>query len=191
VGHLLELTTIQKMSLNVYGSAFVLLCFPLPQIQQPKPVQGGLLVTNFINPAAMNIELTFSAEPTPFELLDVLVQNRREANQSLLSLHFVGKRGTQADRLKMPLLTWFDANRLQQFTQQLANSPRATDCQMDLPDAGLRLTARGKTRRSIRVEALPTATLRFAPVEINGTTASLHDYAKVLYTRLWEAFCRG
>jgi hypothetical protein len=139
----------------------------------------------------MNIELTSSTEPTPFELLDVLVQNRREADQSLLSLHFVGKRGTQTDRLKMPLLTWFDANRLQQFTQQLANSPRPADYQMDLPDAGLRLTASGKTRRSIRVEALPTATRRFAPVEINGTTNGLRDYAKVLYTRLWEAFCRG
>lgn len=146
----------------------------------------------------MNIELSTSAEPAPFELLDVLVQNRRDrdANRSLLSLHFVGKRGPQTDRLKMPLLTWFDANRLQQFTQQLANADwsdrvRPDACQMDLPDAGLRLIACGKNRRSIRVEALPTANRRFSPVVINGTATGLRDYARVLYTRLWEAFCRG
>lgn len=141
----------------------------------------------------MNIELSTSTEPAPFELLDVLVQNRRDrdANRSLLSLHFVGKRGPQTDRLKMPLLTWFDANRLQQFTHQLAHSARPDACQMDLPDAGLRLIAIGTNRRSIRVEALPTATRRFTPVIINGTASGLRDYARVLYTRLWEAFCRG
>jgi hypothetical protein len=141
----------------------------------------------------MNIELYTSAEPAPFELLDVLVQNRRDSsdNRSLLSLHFVGRRGRQTDRLKMPLLTWFDANRLQQFTYQLANSPRLETDYIDLPDCGLRLTAAGKTRRSIRVEALPTAKRRFSPVEINGSANGLRDYARVLYTRLWEAFCRG
>jgi hypothetical protein len=159
-------------------------------------VKVGFSDTNFINPMRMNIELSTPTESAPFELLDVLVQNRREANRSLLSLHFVGKRGPQTDRLKMPLLTWFDANRLQQFTHQLANPDasdrsRLDDCCMDLPDAGLRLTATGRARRSIRVEALPTAPRRFAPVEINGTASGLRDYAKVLYTRLWEAFCRG
>lgn len=139
----------------------------------------------------MNIELSTSAEPAPFELLDVLVQNRRDNNRSLLSLHFVGKRGRQTDRLKMPLLTWFDANRLQQFTHQLAYSTRLESCHIDLPDAGLRLTSGGKNKRSIRVEALPSAQRRFTPVEINGTATGLRDYAKVLYTRLWEAFCRG
>lgn len=139
----------------------------------------------------MNIELSTSAEPAPFELLDVLVQNRRENNRSLLSLHFVGKRGRQTDRLKMPLLTWFDANRLQQFTHQLAHSTRPESCFIDLPDAGLRLTSGGKSQRSIRVEALPSAKRRFTPVEINGSATGLRDYAKVLYTRLWEAFCRG
>ncbi|WP_375445418.1 hypothetical protein [uncultured Fibrella sp.] len=140
----------------------------------------------------MNIELSTSAEPAPFELLDVLVQNRRDNNRSLLSLHFVGKRGRQTDRLKMPLLTWFDANRLQQFTYQLAHSTRPADrCHIDLPDAGLRLTSGGKNQRSIRVEALPSAQRRFTPVEINGSATGLRDYAKVLYTRLWEAFCRG
>lgn len=139
----------------------------------------------------MNIELSTSAEPAPYELLDVLVQNRRDNNRSLLSLHFVGKRGRQTDRLKMPLLTWFDANRLQQFTYQLANSTRPESCHIDLPDAGLRLTSSGKNQRSIRVESLPSAQRRFTPVEINGTATGLRDYAKVLYTRLWEAFCRG
>lgn len=146
----------------------------------------------------MNIELYTSAETAPFELLDVLVQNRRDrnANRSLLSLHFVGKRGKGTDRLRMPLLTWFDANRLQQFTYQLANTEssdrgRLESCFMDLPDAGLRLTASGRNRRSIRVEALPSAQRRFTPVEINGTAGGLRDYAKVLYTRLWEAFCWG
>jgi hypothetical protein len=141
----------------------------------------------------MNIELFTSAEPAPFELLDVLVQNRhdRNDNRSLLSLHFVGRRGVQTDRLKMPLLTWFDANRLQQFTYQLANSTRPESNYMDLPDSGLRLVASGKNRRCIRVEALPSAQRRFSPLEINGSANGLRDYAKVLYTRLWEAFCRG
>lgn len=144
----------------------------------------------------MNIELSTSAEPVPYELLDVLVQNRRDqdANRSLLSLHFVGKRGLQTDRLKMPLLTWYDANRLHQFTHQLANadlSDRPSDAHIDLPDAGLRLVANHKGRPSIRFESMPTAKRRFAPVIINGSAAGLRDYAKVLYTRLWEAFCRG
>lgn len=142
----------------------------------------------------MHIELSTSSEALPFELLDVLVQNRKDegAHRSLLSLHFVGRRGPQADRLKMPLLTWFDAHQLQSFTRQLANAAtRPDNCQMDLPDAGLRLTASGISHRSIRVEALPSAPRRFAPVTINGTPSSLHDYAKVLYSRLWEAFCRG
>jgi hypothetical protein len=141
----------------------------------------------------MNIELSTSAQPVPFELLDVLVQTRRDGNdnRSLLSLHFVGKRGVQTDRFKMPLLTWFDANRLQQFTYQLANSTRPESNYMDLPDAGLRLIASGKNRRCIRVEALPSTQRRFTPVEINGSANGLRDYAKVLYGRLWEAFCRG
>ena len=101
----------------------------------------------------MLADFTSTLEPTPFELLDVLVQNRRDgaANRSLLSLHFVGKRGPQTDRLKMPLLTWFDANQLQQFTRQLAafdltDRPTRTEtCSVDLPDSGLRLSAGGKT----------------------------------------------
>ncbi|MEZ0538780.1 hypothetical protein [Fibrella arboris] len=141
----------------------------------------------------MNIELSTSAELAPFELLDVLVQNRndQEANRSLLSLHFIGKRGRQTDRLKMPLLTWFDANRLHQFTYQLAHGTRPDVGYMDLPDAGLRLTVSGTNRRSIRFESLPSSQRRFTPVEINGSLNGLRDYAKVLYTRLWEAFCRG
>ena len=141
----------------------------------------------------MNIELSTSAELAPFELLDVLVQNRRDraADRSLLSLHFVGKRGKHTDRLKMPLLTWFDANRLQQFTHKLANADQPESCFIDLPDSGLRLVANAKKWHSIRVEALPSAEHRFTPVEINGTANGLNNYAKVLYTRLWEAFCRG
>lgn len=146
----------------------------------------------------MNIELSTSTEPAPFELLDVLVQNRRdtEANRSLLSLHFLGKRGLQTDQFNMPLLTWFDANRLQQFTQQLANTDlsdrlRSNVSHVDLPDAGLRLTASERGRHSIRIEALPSSKRRFTTVIINGNASGLRDYARVLYTRLWEAFCRG
>lgn len=146
----------------------------------------------------MTIELSTATEPTPFELLDVLVQNRRdtEANRSLLSLHFVGRRGLQNDRFHMPLLTWFDANRLQQFTHQLANAElvgrlRSSDCHVDLPDAGLRLTAVGKGRHSIRIEALPSAKRRFTTVVLNSNATGLHHYARMLHTRLWEAFCRG
>lgn len=141
----------------------------------------------------MTIERSTSAELAPFELLDVLVQNRRDraADRSLLSLHFVGKRGRHTDRLKMPLLTWFDANRLQQFTHKLANATQPENCFIDLPDSGLRLVANAKNCHSIRVEAHPSAERRFTPVEINSTANGLSTYAKLLYTRLWEAFCRG
>ena len=142
----------------------------------------------------MEFELTTLSETSPLEVLDMLVQNRREADRSLLSVRFECRRGRERDHLKLPLLTWFDANQLQQFIQRVALSHRVDTCQMDLPDAGLRLTGSGRraaAERTIRVEPLPHAQHRFSPFAINGNQMSLNRYTRLLSQRLWEAFCRG
>ncbi len=142
----------------------------------------------------MQFELTTLSETSPLEVLDMLVQNRREAGQSLLSVRFECRRGRERDQLKLPLLTWFDANQLQQFIQRLALPHRPGTYQVDLPDAGLRLTGFGQkasTVRTIQVEALPNANNRFSPFAINGDQSSLNRYTRVLSQRLWDAFCRG
>lgn len=142
----------------------------------------------------MEFELTTLSETSPLEVLDMLVQNRREAGQSLLSVRFECRRGRERNHLKLPLLTWFDANQLQQFIHRVALSHRVDTCQIDLPDAGLRLIGSGRratTERTIRVEALPNAHQRFSPFAINGNELSLNRYTRLLSQRLWEAFCRG
>ncbi len=144
----------------------------------------------------MQIELATSAETNSFEVLDVQVQTRPdrsspEAGRSLLSVRFVGRRNREDNHLKMPPLTWYDANQLQQFTRQLTTDAYLEQYQIDLPDAGMRLTSFGETDRSIRVEPLPTSQRRFVPFVINGTVGSLRRYGRILYQRLWEAFCRG
>lgn len=149
----------------------------------------------------MYVELSTSTEAAPVELLDVQVQSRPEAGRSLLSVQFLCRRSrakdaTQPDRMKMPPLTWLDASRLQQFTQQVSLAVRPERYQVDLPDAGLRLISSSRTEqatplRAIRVEPLPDSVRRFTPFVIKGTAAGLGNYARMLYQRLWEAFCRG
>lgn len=141
----------------------------------------------------MEFVLTTFSETSPFEVLDMLVQNRREAGQSFLAVRFECRRGRERDQLKLPLLTWFDANQLQQFTQCLLGAGRSDTCQIDLPDAGLRLTGHGRpfSEHTIRVESLPSAGKRFPPFAINGNQLSLKRYTRLLSQRLWEAFCRG
>ncbi len=141
----------------------------------------------------MEFVLTTLSETSPLEVLDMCVQNRREAGKSLLAVRFECRRGRERDHLKMPLLTWFDVNQLQQFTQRLVSASRFDTYQVDLTDAGLRLTGQGQpfSERSIRVEPLPNARKRFPPFAINGNQRSLNRYTRLLSQRLWEAFCRG
>jgi hypothetical protein len=152
----------------------------------------------------MNIELSHSSEQATAELLDMLILHRPANRQAPLSVQFLCSHKTEDDsipqtnRMSLPPLSWFDANLLQEFTKQLAASTRLDSCQVELPDSGLRLT--GTTRRdrafktngqTIRVEALPTAARQFAPFSLNGTQADIRMYARKLYNRLWEVFCRG
>ncbi len=152
----------------------------------------------------MNIELSLSSEKATAELLDTLILHRPANRQAPLSVQFLCCQKTdddsihQTNRMSLPPLSWFDANLLQAFTKQVAASTRLDSCQVELPDSGLRLT--GMTRRdlacqasgqTIRVEALPTAARQFAPFSLNGTQADIRTYARKLYNRLWEVFCRG
>lgn len=141
----------------------------------------------------MEFVLTTLSESSPLEVLDMSVQNRREAGKSMLSVRFECRRGRERDHLKLPLLTWFDANQLQEFTQRLLGAGRFDTYQVDLPDAGLRLTGHGRqfSEHTIRVESLPNARKRFPPFAINGNQLSLSRYTRLLSQRLWEAFCRG
>lgn len=141
----------------------------------------------------MEFVLTTLSETSPLEVLDMSVQNRREAGQSLLAVRFECRRGRERDQLKLPLLTWFDANQLQQFTQRLSGADRFDVHQVDLPDAGLRLTGHGLPfgEHTIRVEPLANARKRFSPFVIRGNQLSLSRYSRLLSQRLWEAFCRG
>lgn len=151
----------------------------------------------------MNIELSLSSEKTTAELLDTLVLHRPTNGRAPLSVQFLCRQKTdatvsQTDRMSLPPLSWFDANLLQAFTKQLAAANRLENCQVDLPDSGLRLTgARVSTlnsstdARSIRVEPLVSAPRQFAPFSLHGTQADIRAYARKLYNRLWEVFCRG
>lgn len=151
----------------------------------------------------MNIELSLSSEKASAELLDTLILHRPANRHAPVSVQFLCRRKMdervlQDDRMSLPPLSWFDANLLQAFTKQLAASTRLDSCQVELPDAGLRLI--GHTQRNtdhktsghtIRVESLPTATRQFASFSLNGTQADIRTYARKLYNRLWEVFCRG
>ena len=141
----------------------------------------------------MEFVLTTLSERSPLEVLDMSVQNWREAGQSLVSVRFECRQGRERNQLKLPLLTWFDANQLQQFTERLPGVSRFDTYQVDLPDAGLRLTGHGRqfSQHTIRVEPLPNARRRFPPFAIDGNQRSLSRYTRLLSQRLWEAFCRG
>jgi hypothetical protein len=146
----------------------------------------------------MNIQLSPNQEPSPFEVLDVQVRSRQNAGQSRLSVRFWCRHARHDDQLRMPGLSWYDANLLQHFIRQLASTRRIRPHQTDLPDAGLRLTGsvqrqagRLTTGRTIRIEPLPGANQAFAPFEINGSQTDIRNHAGQLYQRMWEAFCRG
>jgi hypothetical protein len=146
----------------------------------------------------MNIELATASETSPLEVLDLQVSTRRTRGQSLLSVRFLCHSDRYASHLHIPTLTWFDASQLQQFSQSLATAHHPDTCQIDLIDAGLRLTGsvrrlagRWTTGRIIRVEPMPTADSQFLPFTIFASHLDVKTYAGKLYNRLWEVFTRG
>jgi hypothetical protein len=151
----------------------------------------------------MNIELSLASGQATAELLDTLVYHRYASERASLSVQFLCRRKAdskvrQDDRMSLPPLSWFDAHQFQAFTKQLAKATGLEQYQVDLPDAGLRLTGvatreggRRSETRMIRVEPLVSASRMFTPFSINGTPADIRAYARMLYNRLWEAFCRG
>lgn len=146
----------------------------------------------------MNIELTTSSETAPLEILDLQVSTRRVTGRSVLSLRFLCHSDQYANHLHIPTLTWFDASRLQQFSQTLAASQHPETCRVDLIDAELRLTGsvrrlagRWTTGRLIRVEPMPNASAQFSVFTIYASQSDVKTYANKLYNRLWEVFTRG
>jgi hypothetical protein len=146
----------------------------------------------------MNIELSTASETAPLEILDLQVSSRRVTGRSVLSVRFLCQSDQYAKHLHIPTLTWFDASRLQQFSQTLATSQYPETCQVDLIDAELRLTGsvrrlagRWTTGRTIRVEPLPSASDQFLAFTIYASHSDVETYARKLYNRLWEVFTRG
>lgn len=146
----------------------------------------------------MNIELSTASKTSPLEVIDLHVSARRTAGKSLLSVRFLCRDERNQNHLHLPELSWFDANQLQRFSQELAHTQYPMISQTNLIDAGVRLTGSVRrlagtwtTGRTIRIEPLSTASYQFTPFTIH---ASLHDvktYAGKLYNRLWELFTRG
>lgn len=146
----------------------------------------------------MNIELTTASETAPLEVLDLQVLTRPSSGRSQLSVRFLCHSDRYANHLNMPPLSWFDASRLQQFSQELAAAQYPETCQTDLIDAGLRLTGsirrlagRWTTGRTIRIEPLPSAAKAFTPFTIHASHNDVKTYSRKLYNRLWEVFTRG
>lgn len=143
----------------------------------------------------MNIALNTTGT-VPLEVLDTQVSMKRDADCSHLSVEFLCRDSFSDNHLELPPLTWFDAQQLQRFTAELAGVKSVETCQAELPDAGLRLTGTVKQAsiangREIRVEPLPGMGKSFVPFTISGTQNEIRNYARKLYNRLWEVFCRG
>ncbi|MFD2934044.1 hypothetical protein [Spirosoma flavum] len=146
----------------------------------------------------MNIELTTASETAPLEVLDLHVSARRNAGKSLLSVRFLCRSDRYANHLHMPTLSWFDANQLQRFSSELAAAQYPDISQIDLLDAGLRLTGSvrrlaGKwtTGRTVRIEPLPSSATQFIPFTIHASNHDVKTYASKLNSRLWELFTKG
>ena len=143
----------------------------------------------------MNIELN-TAGTAPLEVLDTHVSIKNGLECSHLSVEFLCRDELQDNHLQLPPLTWFDAQQLQRFTAELAGVKSVETCQTELPDAGVRLTGMVQqsdvvTGREIHVEPLPGNRQSFVPFTISGTQNEIRSYARKLYNRLWEVFCRG
>ena len=146
----------------------------------------------------MNIELITAYETAPLEVLDLQVSTRPSPGKSLLTVQFLCRNERYANHLYMPTLSWFDANQLQRFSQELATAQHPETYQVDLVDAGLRLTGsmrrlagRWTTGRTVRIEPLPSSAKQFSPFSIHASHRDVKTYAGKLYNRLWELFTRG
>lgn len=146
----------------------------------------------------MNIEFTTASERSPLEVLDLNVTSRPVAGRSSILVRFLCRKGVQDNHLKMPPLSWFDASQLQRFSQELATARHPETVQIDLVDAGIRLTGSVRrvaghwtTGRTIRIEPLPNASTLFAPFTIHASHLDVRTYSRKLYNRLWEVFTRG
>ncbi|GAB4045283.1 hypothetical protein [Spirosoma litoris] len=146
----------------------------------------------------MNIELSTSIDKSPLEVLDLQVTSRRASGKSILSLRFLCNNDRHTNHLQIPELTWFDASQLQNFSQNLATAQYPETYQVDLLDAGVRLTGsvrqlagRWTTGRTVRIEPLASSASQFAPFTIHASHLDVKTYAGKLYHRLWELFTKG
>ncbi len=146
----------------------------------------------------MNIELITAYETAPLEVLDLQVSARPSPEKSLLTVRFLCRSERYANHLQIPTLSWFDANQLQRFSQELALAQHPDVYQTDLLDAGLRLTGsvrrlagRWTTGRVIQIEPLPLSDTQFTPFAIHASYLDVKTYAGKLYNRLWELFTKG
>lgn len=146
----------------------------------------------------MNIELTTDTERAPLEVLDLDVTTRSTAGRSSLLVRFLCRKGVQDNHLKLPPLSWFDASQLQRFSQELAAARHPETVQVDLIDAGMRLSGSVRrvaghwtTGRTIRIESLAGNSKPFAPFTIHASHLDVRTYSRKLYNRLWEVFTRG
>ncbi|WP_080055974.1 hypothetical protein [Spirosoma aerolatum] len=145
----------------------------------------------------MNIEFATSSERSPLEVLDVQVSAQRSSGPSLLSLRFLCRSDRFTD-VHIPTLSWFDASQLERFSQQVSATEYPETCQVDLLDAGVRLTGSVRrlagvwtTGRTIRIEPLETAVNSFSPFTIHASHRDVKKYAGKLYQQLWELFTKG
>ncbi|MBD2705013.1 hypothetical protein IC229_30570 [Spirosoma sp. BT702] len=146
----------------------------------------------------MEIELTTDIETAPLEVLDLQVSSRPDINQSLLSVKMLCRHDRNERQWQMPKLTWYEANRLQRFSREMAGSNHSKPYRMDLMDAGLRLTGsvrrqegRWTSDRTIQIEPLPSSKNQFSAFTIHASRNDILAYASKLYHRLWEVFTRG
>jgi hypothetical protein len=146
----------------------------------------------------MNIELATASETEPLEVLDLQVLAGPASGKSFLSLRFLLRNDRKTNHLQIPTLTWFDASQLQRFSQELAVAKYPEICQVDLIDAGLRLTGsvrrlagRWTTGRTVQIEPLTASANQFASFTIHASHKDVKTYAGKLNNRLWEVFTRG
>jgi hypothetical protein len=146
----------------------------------------------------MNTDFATASEAAPLEIIDLQVTTKRLADKSLLSVHFFFRKDRKDRRYQMPPLSWFDAGQFQRFSEELAAANHPDKVQVDLVDAGIRLTGyvrrlagRWNAGRTIQVEPLPTAEKQFKPFSLYASHNDVKTHAQKLYSRLWEVFTRG
>ncbi|GAB4021770.1 hypothetical protein EXU85_18640 [Spirosoma sp. KCTC 42546] len=146
----------------------------------------------------MTIELSTATDQSPLEVLDLQVTSRRSSGKSVLSLRFLCNNDRYTNHMQIPTLSWFDASQMQRFSQNLAVAHYPETCQVDLLDAGIRLTGsvrqlagRWTTGRTVRIEPLPSAMKQFEPFTIHASSLDVKTYSGKLYNRLWELFTKG